>query len=290
MVAGGLLFVAVTVLVRLLGSDMPAVQAAFIRYLIGVMLLLPVLWRMRSRGFGLGRRSLPLYVLRGLVHGVAVMLWFFAMARIPLSEVTAIGFSTPVFTALGAILIFREQVKARRALAIAAGFVGTLIILRPGFATIEAGSLAQLVAALAFAGSFLLAKRMTQSESSADILVMLSIFCTLALLPGAIYYWRQPTLLEVAWLGLVAVFATAGHYAITRAIAEAPLTVTQPLSFLQLIWAIAIGYWMFDEVPDSWVIVGASIIVAAVSYLTHREAQAARRRKLEAAITPVSPG
>jgi len=290
MVAGGLLFVAVTVLVRLLGSDMPAVQAAFIRYLIGVMLLLPVLWRMRSRGFGLRRSSLPLYVLRGLVHGVAVMLWFFAMARIPLSEVTAIGFSTPVFTALGAILIFREQVKARRALAIAAGFVGTLIILRPGFATIEAGSLAQLVAALAFAGSFLLAKRMTQSESAADILVMLSVFCTLALLPGAIYFWREPTLVEVAWLGLVAVFATAGHYTITRAIAEAPLTVTQALSFLQLIWAIAIGYWMFDEVPDNWVIVGASVIVAAVSYLTHREAQAARRRKLQAATTPASPG
>ena len=286
MVAGGLLFVAVTVLVRLLGSNMPAVQAAFIRYLIGVLLLLPVLWRMRARGFGLDGGSMPLYVLRGLVHGVAVMLWFFAMARIPLSEVTAIGFSTPVITALGAILVFREQVKLRRALAILAGFVGTLIILRPGFHSIEAGSLAQLVAAFFFAGSFLLAKRMTQSESSADILVMLSVFCTLALLPGAIYYWRTPTPLEVAWLGLVAVFATAGHYAITRGIAAAPLTVTQPLSFLQLIWAIAIGYWLFDEVPDKWVVVGALIIVAAVSYLTHREAQAARRVRLESPSLP----
>ena len=290
MVAGGLLFVAVTVLVRLLGSDMPAVQAAFIRYLIGVMLLLPIVWRMRTRQFGFHGRSLPRYMLRGLVHGVAVMLWFYAMARIPLSEVTAIGFSTPVFTALGAILIFHEQVKGRRLLAIAAGFIGTLIILRPGFNSISTGSLSQLIAALFFAGSFLLAKRMTQNESSADILVMLSVFCTLALLPGAIYFWREPTLLEVAWLALVAVFATVGHYAITRAIAAAPLTVTQPLSFLQLIWAIAIGYWMFDEVPDNWVIVGALIIVVAVTYLTHREALAARRSRLLAASTPVSPG
>lgn len=290
MVAGGLLFVAVTVLVRLLGSDMPAVQAAFIRYLIGVVLLLPILWRMRRRNFGLGNGNLKLYVLRGLVHGVAVMLWFFAMARIPLADVTAIGFSTPVFTALGAILIFREQVKARRMLAILAGFVGTLIILRPGFQSIEVGALAQLIAALFFAASFLLAKRMTQSESSADILVMLSVFCTLALLPGALYYWREPTLLEVTWLAGVALFATTGHYAITRAIAAAPLTVTQPLSFLQLIWAIAIGYWMFDEVPDSWVIIGALVIVAAITYLTHREAQATRRSRLEAASTPVSPG
>jgi len=288
MVAGGLLFVAVTVLVRHLGSDMPAVEAAFIRYLVGVGLLLPAIWRMRGRL--LRNASLGLYIYRGAVHGVAVMLWFFAMARIPLAEVTAIGFSTPVFTALGAILIFREQVRARRVIAIAAGFIGTLIILRPGFHSIEAGSLAQLVAALFFAASFLLAKRMTQSESSGDILIMLSIFCTLALMPGAIYYWREPTLSEIGWLALVAVFATAGHYAITRAIAAAPLTVTQPLSFLQLIWAIVFGYWLFDEVPDTWVIVGGLVIVAAVSYLAHREARAARLNRLKTSTPPVSPG
>ncbi|MDH3219386.1 MAG: DMT family transporter [Gammaproteobacteria bacterium] len=281
MLAGGLLFVAVTVLVRHLGSDMPAVQAAFIRYSIGVLLLLPLIWRMRWRGIRAG--SIRLYVYRGIVHGIAVMLWFFAMARIPLAEVTAIGFSTPVFTALGAILIFREQVRARRMLAILAGFIGTLVILRPGFQSIEAGSLAQLVAAFFFAGSFLLAKRMTERESSGDILVMLTIFCTLALLPGAIYYWRQPTLVEVGWLALVAVFATAGHYALTRAIAHAPLTVTQPLSFLQLVWAVLFGYWLFDEVPDNWVIFGALMIVAAVSYLAHREAQATRRSRIQVA-------
>ena len=286
MVAGGLLFVAVTVLVRHLGSDMPAVEAAFIRYSIGVVLLLPMLWRMRWRGIRPG--SFKLYFFRGMLHGAAVMLWFFAMARIPLSEVTAIGFSTPVFTALGAILIFREQVKTRRMMAIAAGFVGTLVILRPGFHAIEAGSLAQLIAAFGFAGSFLLAKQMTQRDSSADILVMLTIFCTLALLPGAIYYWRQPTLVEIGWLALVAVFATAGHYAITRAIGYAPLTVTQPLAFLQLVWAIIFGYWLFDEIPDSWVIFGALLIVGSVSYLAHREAAAARRSKIQAAAA--SPG
>ena len=283
MLAGGLLFVAVTVLVRHLGSDMPAVEAAFIRYSIGVLLVLPLLWRMRWRGLRAG--SFRLYFLRGLVHGVAVMLWFFAMARIPLAEVTAIGFSAPVFTALGAILIFREKVRTRRMLAIAAGFIGTLVILRPGFQTLEAGSLAQLVAAFFFAGSFLLAKKLTQHESSGDILVMLTIFCTLALMPGAIYYWRQPTLVEIGWLALVAVFATAGHYAITRAIAHAPLTVTQPLSFLQLVWAVLFGYWLFDEVPDKWVITGALMIVAAVSYLAHREALAARRDRVQAAAT-----
>ena len=288
MVAGGLLFVAVTISVRYLGSDLPAVEAAFIRYLIGIVLLLPAIWHMRGRLLRNG--NMKMYVSRGVVHGVAVMMWFYAMARIPLAEVTAIGFSTPVFTALGAIFIFGEQVRARRMLAIAAGFVGTLIILRPGFQSIEAGSLAQLVAAVFFAASVLFAKHMTRSASSADILVMLTIFCALALLPGAIYYWREPTIGEIAGLALVAVFATAGHYAITRAIAAAPLTVTQPLSFMQLIWAILFGYLLFDEVPDTWVIVGGLVIVAAVSYLAHREARAARLKKLQAATTPVSPG
>jgi drug/metabolite transporter (DMT)-like permease len=216
------------------------------------------------------------------------MLWFYAMAHIPLAEVTAISFLTPVFTALGAILIFHEKVHLRRALAILCGFIGAVVILRPGFQSIEAGSLAQLIAAFFFAGSFLFTKQMTGSRSSSEILVMLSIFCTLALLPGALYYWREPTLVEIGWLALVAVFATAGHYALTRAIAYAPLTVTQPLSFLQLVWAILFGYWLFDEIPDHWVIAGSLVIVGSISYLTHREAMAARRDRLQSAAA--SPG
>ena len=281
MAGGGLLFVAVTVSVRLIGSDLPAAQAAFIRYVFGIVLLLPLLWRLRWRG--VRRASLPLYAWRGLTHGIGVMLWFYAMARIPLAEVTAIGFSTPVFTALGAVFLLGEQVRLRRALAIVAGFVGMLVILRPGFNDISIGSLAQLCATLFFAGSYLLAKRLTREESALDIIIMLTLCSTLALLPAALYDWRAPTPGELGGLALVALFATAGHYALTRAFALAPLTVTQPLTFLQLVWAVLFGYWLFDEVPDGGVVLGALLIVAAVSYLAHRESQAARRARVRAA-------
>ncbi len=278
MVAGGLLFVAVAVMVRLLGSDLPAVEAAFIRYVFGLLILVPVILRMQWRR--VKGTNLRLYALRGAAHGVAVMLWFFAMARIPISEVTAIGYTTPIFTVVGAILIFGERIRIRRIIAIIIGFIGILIILRPGFEKIEIGALAQLIAAPCFAISFLIAKKLTNTENTSDTLVMLSIFCTLALMPGAIYLWKTPTVTELGWLFLVAVFATAGHYAITRSIANAPLTVTQPFSFLQLVWAIFFGYLIFDEVPDLWVIAGAAIVVATISYMSHREAVASRQLKL----------
>ena len=125
MVCAGLMFVAVTVLVRHLGSDLPAVQAAFIRYGFGLILVIPAIVKMSFRTMTPPR--VRLYVLRGLAHGLAVMLWFFAMARIPIAEVTAIGYTTPIFTALGAILIFGERIRFRRILAIVIGFFGTLI-------------------------------------------------------------------------------------------------------------------------------------------------------------------
>ncbi len=156
MVAGGLLFVAVAVMVRLLGSNLPAVEAAFIRYVFGLLILIPVILQMQWRR--VKGANLRLYALRGIAHGVAVMLWFFAMARIPISEVTAIGYTTPIFTVVGAVLIFGERVHIRRIIAIFIGFIGILIILRPGFETIEIGSLAQLIAAPCFAISFLIAK------------------------------------------------------------------------------------------------------------------------------------
>ena len=110
------------------------------------------------------------------------------------------------------------------------------------------------------------------------IVGMLSVVCTLTLLPGAILEWRQPTLEEIFWLGLTAVFATAGHYTLTRAYGAAPITVTQPISFLQLVWATLLGMAMFGEALDPFVILGGGLVVAAATYISHRETQVARRQ------------
>jgi len=269
MILTGVFFVGVSGVVRHLGTDMNPIQAAFIRYGFGVVLMMPILlrldtWRPPKRIFGL-------YVVRGMMHAVGVALWFFAMARIPIAEVTALGFTAPIFTTIGAALFLGEKVRARRIGAVLIGFGGTLVILRPGFEAISMGSLAQIAAAPVFAGSFLIAKKLTDTESSTSIVAFLSIAVTLALLPPALMVWRTPTASELAWLFLVAMLATAGHVTLTQAFRSAEITVTQPAQFLQLIWATLLGLLVFGEQPVLWTWVGGAIIVASATYIAHRE-------------------
>lgn len=278
MALAGLLFVAVTVIVRYLGSNLPAIEAAFIRYVIGLALILPLAFRARlqvPRG-----KKLGLYTARGLAHALAVTLWFYAMARIPIADVIAIGYTSPIFVTIGAALFLGERLRVHRIAAVVAGFIGAVVILRPGFQVIEVGSLAQLLAAPVFAASFLMAKVLTRDEDPVMIVVMLSVFCTLALAPGAYAVWQMPTLTEVLWLGLVAVFATLGHYAQTRAYKATQITATQPVWFLQLVWGVLFGWLLFDEAVDPFVIAGAAIIITAVTYISHRE----RRVRLNPAV------
>jgi len=282
MLLSGLFFVAVTGIVRHLGTDMSPVQAAFIRYIFGLILLVPLLLRLGgawlSAGAPLRARRLGIHVLRGLVHGIGVMLWFYAMARIPIAEVTAIGFTGPIFATIGAALFLGERLRARRIGAVLVAFGGGMIILRPGFEEVSMGALAQLAAAPLFAASILIAKKLTETESSASIVAYLTIFVTLALLPGAILDWRTPTWEELGWLFLTAVFATLMHLAMTQAFRCAEITVTQPFAFLQLVWATLLGYYVFAERPEVWVWVGGALIVASATYIAHREALAPRSR------------
>ena len=282
MMLSGVMFVAVTGIVRHLGTDMSPMQAAFIRYIFGLILLFPLLLRLGSAwlsaGAPLHARRLGMHALRGLVHGIGVMLWFYAMARIPIAEVTAIGFTGPIFATIGATLFLGERLHARRIGAVLVAFGGAMIILRPGFEEISMGALAQLTAAPLFAVSILIAKKLTESESSPAIVAYLSIFVTIALLPGALMSWRTPTLEEIGWLFLTAVFATLMHLTMTQAFRVAEITVTQPITFLQLVWATLLGYYVFAERPEVWIWIGGAVIVASATYIAHREALGSRSR------------
>lgn len=279
MVITTVMFVCVTGIVRYLGSDIPAAEAAFLRYAAGTLMILPFVGDMFRRPPS--KRAIGRYAIRGLFHGVGVILWFYAMARIPIAEVTALGYIAPIFVTIGAAIFLGEALRWRRVMAVVAALVGALIILRPGFQEIGLGQLAQVGAAPLFAASMLMAKRMTDNEDPKVIVFMLSFFCTLVLAPPAIAHWVTPSWTVIGFLTLTAVFATVGHYTMTRAMRAAPITVTQPIQFLQLVWATLLGIFLFDEAADPFVLIGGGVIVGAATFISHREAVAARR-----AITP----
>ncbi len=274
MILAGLCFVAVTAAVKSMGNAMPAPQSAFLRYLLGLVFLLPVVPAFRQ--MHLAPRDWGLFGVRGLFHAFGVMLWFYAMTRIPLAEVTAMGYLTPVGIALGAALFLGERLRLRRIAAIAAAILGALIILRPGLREVSPGHLAMVLNAVFFSGSYLIAKRMTGVVPPSVVVGMLSIFVTLGLAPFAFVVWVPVTWAEVAWLAMVACFATAGHYAMTMAFASAPISVTQPVTALQLVWAVALGALFFAEPVDLYVIMGGGVIVGAVIFIALREQAMAR--------------
>jgi drug/metabolite transporter (DMT)-like permease len=282
MLATGLCFVAVTGVVRYLGTDLPAAQSAFIRYVFGLIFVGPMLFGAIRQGFAPG--LMRLFALRGVLHTLAVFLWFYAMARIPVAEVTAIGYLNPIVVTIGAALAFGERLAARRIAAIGVAIIGALIVLRPGLREIEPGHWAQLGAAVSFGLSYLIAKRLSEQASATVVVAMMSLTVTIGLAPFAAVVWVQVSLEQLAWLALVAAFGTAGHYCMTRAFAAAPMTVTQPVTFLQLIWAALLGALAFGESVDPMVVLGGALIIGAISYMTWREAQIRRRAQ-----TPASP-
>lgn len=270
MAVTGLLFVCVIGIVRYMGDAIPPAQAAFLRYALGLLFILPMLGALR--GGQVGWQAHRVMMLRGAIHSIAVILWFYAMARIPMAEVTAIGYLSPVFVTIGAAIFFGEKLAARRILAIVIALAGAFVILRPGLRELSPGHVAQTGTAFVMAFSYLMAKRLTVTVSSPAIVAMLSIWVTICLFPFALADWVTPTLEQVLLLLAVAFFATAGHYTMTLAFRAAPMAVTQPVTFLQLVWASALGLVIFAEPVDAYVIAGGATIIAAVSYISYREA------------------
>lgn len=282
MLVTGVLFVCVTALVKTLGPVIPAAEAAFLRYALGLVFVIPMI-RPILRAH-LTRRQWSLFALRGLAHSGGVALWFYAMARIPIADVTAMNYLSPIYVTLGAALFLGEGLALRRILAVVAALIGALIILRPGFREVGPGHLAMLAAAVVFGASYLLAKLLGDETSPAVVVGMLSIFVAIGLAPMAAMQWVTPSWHALGMLAAVACVATAGHYTMTLAFAAAPITVTQPVTFLQLLWACLLGYFVFGEGIDLWVVVGGGVILASVTFITWREAVLKRRLRTPPAI------
>ena len=263
-------FVGVTIFVKFLGEIVPSPQTAFIRYLFGTIFLLPVILKsFKDTQFPLIKK----FFFRSFFHAIGVSLWFYSMTVITIAEVTAIGYLTPIFVCIGALLLFKEKLKGYRSFAVLFSFLGVIVILRPGFQEIKLGQILMILASFVFAISYLMAKHLSDSKNSLEIVGFLSIFTTIFLLPLALINWVNLNLNAILILFLISVFATLGHLTMTQAIKTTKMNITQPFTFLQLVWSVIAGIVIFDERFDIYVIIGGIIILISTSYLVVKDSK-----------------
>lgn len=274
MLATTLAFVGVNGIVRHLGTDLPAAQSAFLRFAFGLVFLAPALVSMRQTRLPEG--IWPLFLWRGALHVAAVIFWFWAMARVPVAEMAAIGFLNPVIVLVIAGLLLGEGLGKGRVVSVLVALLGALVVLRPGLREVSPGHLSQLAATVCFAVSYIFAKRLSGMAPPSVVVGILSVTVAAGLLPIALWVWEPVSGVQLAWLAAVAALATVGHYTMTRAFRAAPLAVTQPVTFLQILWATLLGALVFGEAVDGYVILGGALIVAAVSLNTWAEARKGR--------------
>jgi drug/metabolite transporter (DMT)-like permease len=281
MAASGLCFSAMTGILRYVTLDMDPLQAGFLRYAFGLLFLAP--YFVGGRVGQLRTRRLGWHAFRGLLHAAGVLLWFYALTRISLADVTALSFTGPLFATIGAVLFLGESLHLRRIGALLTGFAGALVIIRPGFVVVDIGVICMLLSAPLFAVSELIAKVLSRHEGTASIVTWQTLMVALFSTVPAALVWKLPSLPELGLLSAAAGVATLGHLCWIRALKAADVTVTQPIKFLTLVWAALIGFVAFAEVPDLWTWVGGFVIFASASYIAHREAAIRRQGAATAA-------
>ena len=260
------------VIARHLSQDFHPMQAAFFRTIVPLVILTPILMR---QGPGWWRTTRPgLQFFRGLVGGISMLTWFYALALIPVGDATALSFTVVIFASMGAVVVLGERMGARRWVAIAVGIIGTLIILRPGADGLSVGALVVLVSSLFWAAALLTVKVLARTDSSITIVFYSSIYFTILAGVPAAYYWRAPDLEQFALLVSVGVLATLAQLAMTGALKIAETTAIMPMDFTRLLWAAGLGYIWFGEFPDLWTWTGGAIVFASTIYITYRENRA----------------
>ncbi len=257
---------------------------AFFRNLFSFLILLPM--TVGRSGWGvLKPRRLDLLTLRGTLNGASMMAWFYAVPLLPLADLTALGFTAPLWATVLAVLLLGEVVRWRRWAATLIGFAGVAVILQPGFAEVHWATGLVLFSSAMWAFTVIVIRKLTFIERPETILLYQALMMADIAGVPAIFVWTTPTGDVWIWLVALGILAAAAHSFHVRAYSMQEVAALQPLDFSRLP-IIAVAAWaIFGEVPAPAVWVGALIVFAAGTYISHREAQLARQAKAKAAVT-----
>jgi drug/metabolite transporter (DMT)-like permease len=281
MLLANLAVAGMTVGIRLAASDLHPFEIAFFRNLFGCAFVLPFL--VRAGAGGLRAQAPGRLLLSSGGHLVAMLGYFLAVAYMPLAELTALAFTKPLFATIGAALVLHEVVRGRRWSAIALGFVGVMIVLRPGAEAFSPYAGLALLSALASAVVVLMVKQLTARDSSTTIVLYQSLFLTGLSLPPALWFWRTPGLESLLLVALIGALGTIAWLCFTRAFALADASAVMPYEFLKLPITAGLAYLLFAEVPSLWTWLGGALIFGGSIYIAQREAKLAPARPAAAA-------
>ena len=278
LVTGGFIFTVTSAMIRLLSTQIESVQTAFFRAVISLVILLPIIAAGKVKPWQ--SKRIAGHFWRTFMGTLSMVLGFYAVAMLPLADATAIAFSQPLFSVVVAALIAGEKVRWRRWTATIVGFLGVLVMVRPGEGSLQAGALVALANAATVALSILLVKRLSDSETPLMILTQFAIFSTILLLPPALWVWRWPDAWGWVLAVGVALTATVGQYFWVQAFKAGEMSAVAPFEYLRLPFAVFVGWLLWDEIPVIWTYVGAAIVIASALYIAHREHQLAKERRL----------
>jgi drug/metabolite transporter (DMT)-like permease len=282
----GLLFALLNVFTLIPAQHLNPYVMAFLRYFFGTLFLVPIVLRLGVHRT-MRTHRLPLHLFRGCIHAAGMFLWFIGLPLTTLASITALGFTGPIFVTIGAALFLGEDVRLRRWIAVAVGFAGAMIIVRPGIGDLGIGAIVILISTPIFSASNLISKALARTESAATIVVWQNITIVLFAAPVALWFWQTPNWTDLLWFVAAGLCGTLGHMCQQSGYQLADITLLQPIGFLSLLWNTLLGYFLFLQQPDVWTFVGAAVIFASAMYISHREA--VRRARVKSAVGPAGP-
>ena len=277
MVLAGFSFTAMLVCVRSLDGRYPSVEVVFFRALAGLVFVIPPL--LKHGLVGLHTKRFPMHVSRASFSLLAMIAYYYGVAFVPLADATTYSFIIPLFVILGAVLFLREKVDGQRWAATIIGFIGVMVVLRPGHGGLSAPVLVMLLSVLFYAGAWISMKFLTRTESASVIVFYQNIMIVpLALIP-TLFLGSLPTLGDLAILIAVGLTGSYAHYCQARSFGAADASAVMPFDFLRLPFSVTCAWFLFGETTDWWSWLGAVIIFGATYYSTWHEARKARAER-----------
>ena len=288
MLGSTVFFAFMVIMIRLASESLPTFEVAFFRNFFGMLATAPLLMR---HGIGILKTDqLPRYLFRCFVGVVSMFCGFWAIGHLPLAQAVSLSYSSPLFVTIFAVFWLGEQVRARRWAAVALGFVGVLVIVRPGTEGFTAGTLVAVAAAVLSGLVAIQIKQLSHTEPADRIVIYTTLlWVPMSLLP-AIAVWEWPHGITWLWVIAAGVFGTGGHMLWTRALKLGEVSALTPISFMQLPIVAVLGWLLFGQGVDRWTLAGAAIILTANAYIAHREAVLARRAATQAPVEGAKPG